>query len=136
MHKLALTLTAAAVLLAGCSQEAPSAAPTAPAAKEEAKRGTVVFEIGGNYSYATYDDNFENGIEYPPGVTRIELHGEDVPQPPKGLYTWANTSEGRDSEAWCKITVDGQVVAQDRRTGEANDPMCMYYDDKGQVDLP
>ncbi|ALA11835.1 lipoprotein [Mycobacterium phage Pocahontas] len=135
MFKLAISLAAAAALLAGCGQSAPTAAPAA-AQEKDAKRGAVVFEIGGDYSYATYDDNFENGIEYPAGVTRVELTGEDVPQPPKGLYTWANTSEGRDSEAWCKITVDGEVVAEDRRTGEANDPMCMYYNDKGQVDLP
>ncbi len=133
MHKIAFALAAAAVVLTSCSQDSQPAA-TDTTAQGEAKRGTVVYEVGGDISYATYDDNFENGIEYPAGVTRVELTGEDVPQPPKGLYTWANTSEGRDSEAWCKITVDGKVVAESRKTGEANDAMCLYQDGK-QVDF-
>lgn len=107
---------ALAVLLAGCSAQAGT----------DDHREVVVYEVGGDYSFASYDDEYENGIEYPPGVKRVELRGEDVPQPPKPLYTWANTSEGRVSEAWCTITVDGEVVARDRKVGEANDPMCLY----------
>ncbi|ORB32030.1 hypothetical protein [Mycolicibacterium parafortuitum] len=133
MHKIALALTAAAAVLTSCSEDSRPAA-TDTTAQGEAKRGTVVYEVGGDFSYATYDDNFENGIEYPAGVTRVELTGDDVPQPPKPLYTWANTSEGRDSQAWCKITVDGKVVAESRKTGEANDAMCLYQDGK-QVDF-
>ncbi|AVR77443.1 hypothetical protein SEA_TNGUYEN7_32 [Mycobacterium phage TNguyen7] len=134
MHKIALALTAAAVVLTACGQDAATPAAATTSKAEEEKRGTVVFEVGGDFTYATYDDNFENGIEYPDGGTRVELTGEAVPQPPKGLYTWANSSEGRDTQAWCRITVDGKVVAEKHTTGEANDPMCLYQNGK-QVDL-
>lgn len=99
-----------------------SSAPSTP--EPEPKRGSVVFEVGGDYSFASYDDNLQNGIQYPSGVGRVELTGDDVPQLPKGLYTWANSSEGSDSKAWCKITVDGKVVAEQHSVGDANDPMC------------
>lgn len=88
-------------------------------------RKVVVYEVGGNVDYASYDDNLQSGIQYPVGRYRIELRGNDVPQPPKGLYTWANSSEGRDSKAWCRITVDGKVVAENHTEGSANDPMCL-----------
>ncbi|ATN92162.1 hypothetical protein SEA_TIPSYTHETREX_32 [Mycobacterium phage TipsytheTRex] len=126
MKKLVLSLSAVAAVLVACSQE-PSAAPS----QTEEKRGTVVYEVGGDISYASYDDNLESGIEYPAGVTRVELSGDDVPQEPKGLYTWANTSEGRESQAWCRITVDGKVVAEVHKTGEANDPMCFFPEIEG-----
>ena len=80
--------------------------------------------MGGNVDFASYDDNLQSGIQYPVGRYRVELRGTDVPQPPKGLYTWANSSEGRNSKAWCRITVDGKVVTENHTEGSANDPMC------------
>ncbi len=77
--------------LTACSanHETPTEAPV--------KRGVVVFEVGGDYSFASYDDNFQNGIQYHPGQTRVELKGDNVPQSPKPLYTWANSGEGRET---------------------------------------
>ncbi|QJD52085.1 membrane protein [Mycobacterium phage MA5] len=129
MTKLAYAVAgiAAAATLSACGGSEPADAATGTKKPPvEEKRGTVVFEVGGDYTHASYDDNFENGIEYPEGTGRVELTGDDVPQPPKPLYTWANSAEGRDTEAWCRITVDGKVVMEDRQIGEANDPMCLY----------
>ncbi|SLI84265.1 Uncharacterised protein [Mycobacteroides abscessus subsp. abscessus] len=105
--------------LTACStnHETPTEAPV--------KRGVVVFEVGGDYSFASYDDNFQNGIQYQPGQTRVELKGDNVPQSPKPLYTWANSGEGRDTQAWCRITVDGEVKAEKHTVGDANDPTCL-----------
>lgn len=105
--------------LTACStnHETPPEAPV--------KRGVVVFEVGGDYSFASYDDNFQNGIQYRPGQTRVELKGDNVPQSPKPLYTWANSGEGRDTQAWCRITVDGEVKAEQHTEGDANDPTCV-----------
>lgn len=88
-------------------------------------RSVVVFEVGGDYSFASYDDNYQNGIQYQPGQTRVELRGDNVPQEPKPLYTWANSSFGRTTKAWCRITVDGRIVSEKHTVGDANDPMCM-----------
>lgn len=88
-------------------------------------RSVVVFEVGGDYSFASYDDNYQNGIQYKPGQTRIELKGNDVPKSPRSLYTWANSSFGRTTEAWCRITVDGTVKAEQHTVGDANDPTCI-----------
>lgn len=96
-----------------------------PVPPDHTQRGVVVFEVGGDYSYASYDDNFQNGIQYQPGQTRVELRGEDVPQRPRSLYTWANSSLGRDTKAWCRITVDGEVRAEQHTVGDANDPTCV-----------
>lgn len=89
-----------------------------------------MYEVGGDIGFASYDDDLEHGIQYPAGVTRVELTGKDVPQEPKGLYTWANSSGGRDATAWCRITVDGKVVAEQHSVGESNDPMCIYTNGK------
>ncbi len=88
-------------------------------------REVVVFEVGGDYSFASYDDNFQNGIQYQPGQSRIELRGDSVPQAPRSLYTWANSSFGRTTKAWCRITVDGKVKAEQYTEGDANDPTCV-----------
>lgn len=88
-------------------------------------RKVVVFEVGGDYSFASYDDSRQAGIQYQPGQTRVELRGEDVPQHPRSLYTWANSSLGRDTKAWCRITVDGEVKAEQHTIGDANDPTCV-----------
>lgn len=113
MNKLIIAVAVAA-LSVGCS-----------AGTEEVQhRATVVYEVGGDIDFASYDDNFVAGVQYAKGVTRVELTGEDVPQPPKALYTWANTTGGRTGEAWCRITVDGKVIVEQHTTGEANDPMC------------
>lgn len=95
---------------------------SAPAAE---RRESVVFEVGGDIDFASYDDEFQSGIQYPAGVTRIELTGKDVPQLPKPLYTWANSSGGRDAKAWCRITVNGQAVMEKHTEGDANDPTCL-----------
>ena len=114
--KLWTAIAVVGLVVVGCAET--------PAHKTH--RESVVFEVGGDVRYATYDDDRENGIEYPDGVTRVELTGDNVPQPPKVLYTWADTAEGRDSTSWCRITVDGIKVVEEKAVGEANDAMCLY----------
>ncbi|SIJ97413.1 Uncharacterised protein [Mycobacteroides abscessus subsp. abscessus] len=117
MKKLAPMLLLA---LTACANTPSDIRPLSPEHRE-----VVVFEVGGDYSFASYDDNFQNGIQYQPGQTRVELKGDNVPQSPKPLYTWANSGEGRDTQAWCRITVDGEVKAEQHTEGDANDPTCV-----------
>lgn len=117
MKKLAPMLLLA---LTACANTPSDVRPLPPEHRE-----VVVFEVGGDYSFASYDDNYQNGIQYQPGQTRVELRGDHVPQEPKPLYTWANSSFGRTTKAWCRITVDGKVKAEKYTEGDANDPTCV-----------